>query len=298
MKKELTVRSVANVIPSIKTFEGEGFPVQRAFPSHELTRIDPFLMLDEMGPVDAAPGEAKGAPDHPHRGFETVTYMFSGSMVHKDSHGNIGRLDPGGVQWMTAGSGIIHSEMPSEDLFKTGGRFHGVQLWVNLPKKNKMMQPRYQDFRPDQIASTTSEDGLVSVRVLAGEALGIKASTNTVIPITYLDFKIQPGGSISQILPPSFNAFAYVIDGRGTFGSNSVQAEDGHTVLFSQDGDEVKITVSESESAPLHVLLIAGEPIHEPIVQYGPFVMNTEEEIYETIQEYRLGRFGTIPPQH
>jgi redox-sensitive bicupin YhaK (pirin superfamily) len=171
---EQTERTVSGVVTSIETLEGGGFLVRRPFPKPAFSDFDPFLLLDEMGPMDVAPGEAKGAPDHPHRGFETVTYLLSGEMEHRDSHDHAGRLTPGDVQWMTAGSGVIHSEMPSREFQRRGGRMHGFQLWVNLPQREKMMNPRYQEIANAQIPTATSADGLVSVKVIAGEAMGAK----------------------------------------------------------------------------------------------------------------------------
>src|ERR687885_91408 len=179
-------RTVAAVVDAVETFEGEGFLVRRPFPRPGFSFFDPFLLLDEMGPMDLEPGEAKGAPDHPHRGFETVTYMLSGRMEHKDSQGNAGRLGPGDVQWMTAGAGVIHSEMPEREFARTGGRLHGLQLWVNLPRRDKMIKPRYQEIPAQRIPNAQTDDGLVSVKIIAGEALGAKAAIETQTPIMYL----------------------------------------------------------------------------------------------------------------
>src|SRR3954463_950669 len=211
-------RTVAEVVDALETFEGEGFLVRRPFPRRGFSFFDPFLLLDEMGPMDLAPGEAKGAPDHPHRGFETVTYMLSGRMEHKDSRGNAGKLNPGDVQWMTAGAGVVHSEMPEREFAQAGGRMHGFQIWVNLPTRDKMMKPRYQEIPADRIPVAQTEDGLVTVRVIAGESLGARARIETRTPIIYLHFTIRPGGKIRQPLPIGYNAFAYVIDGSGLFG--------------------------------------------------------------------------------
>src|ERR1041384_4473095 len=234
-------RSVAGVGNSIETLEGGGFLVRRPFPQASFSEFDPFLLLDEMGPMEVGPGEAKGAPDHPHRGFETVTYLLSGEMEHKDSRGHAGRLTPGDVQWMTAGAGVVHSEMPSAEFTRTGGRMHGFQLWVNLPNRDKMMKPRYQEIPGSQIPNVTSPDGLVNVKVIAGEAMGHKAVIETRTPIMYLHYSIKPGGVVKQTVPSDFNIFAYVVDGRGLFGSERERGEDGQMVLFAQDGDEVRI---------------------------------------------------------
>ena len=285
-------RTVAGVVNSIETFEGAGFLVRRPFPQASFSDFDPFLLLDEMGPMELGPGQAKGAPDHPHRGFETVTYMLSGEMQHKDSRGHAGRLTPGDVQWMTAGAGVVHSEMPSAEFTRTGGRMHGFQLWVNLPKRDKMMKPRYQEIPGSQIPKATSADGLVSVGVIAGEAMGRKAVIETRTPIIYLHYSIKPGGVARQQVSSTYNAFAYIVDGEGLFGAEREPAKDGQMVLFAQDGDEVRI--ENTGNATLDVLLIGGMALNEPIARYGPFVMNTESEIRQAFEDYRLGRMGEI----
>lgn len=287
-------RTVAAVADSIETLEGAGFLVRRPFPKASFSQFDPFLLLDEMGPMTLAPNKAKGAPDHPHRGFETVTYMLSGQMEHKDSQGHAGKLSPGDVQWMTAGAGVIHSEMPSAEFQREGGRLHGFQLWVNLPRLNKMMRPRYQEIPSAAIPTARTEDGLVSVRVIAGEALGATAVIETVTPIIYLHFTLQPGGRVSQVVPRDYNAFAYVIDGEGEFGAEGERAADGQMVMFATDGDEVRIENPARAGSELDLLLIAGLPLGEPVARYGPFVMNTEAEIYQAIEDYRSGRMGAI----
>jgi redox-sensitive bicupin YhaK (pirin superfamily) len=285
-------RTVAGVVNSIETFEGAGFLVRRPFPQASFSDFDPFLLLDEMGPMELGPGQAKGAPDHPHRGFETVTYMLSGEMQHKDSRGHAGRLTPGDVQWMTAGAGVVHSEMPSAEFTRTGGRMHGFQLWVNLPKRDKMMKPRYQEIPGAQIPKVTSADGLVSVSVIAGEAMGRKAVIETRTPIIYLHYSIKPGGVATQQVLSTYNTFAYIVDGEGLFGAERERAKDGQMVLFAQDGNEVRI--ENTGNATLDVLLIGGMQLNEPIARYGPFVMNTENEIRQAFEDYRLGRMGEI----
>ena len=287
-------RTVSGVVNSIQTLEGGGFLVRRPFPKAAFSEFDPFLLLDEMGPMEVAPGEAKGAPDHPHRGFETVTYMLSGEMEHKDSSGHTGRLTSGDVQWMTAGSGVVHAEMPSAEFMRTGGRMHGFQLWVNLPQQEKMIRPRYQEIPSAKIPKTTSADGLVSVSVIAGEAMGEKAVIETRTPIIYLHYRLEPGGAATQQVARDYNAFAYVVDGAGLFGAEGEHGADGQMVMFAPDGDEVRIENPADADATLDVLLIAGVPLNEPIARYGPFVMNTEEEIHQAFEDYRLGRMGQI----
>lgn len=290
-------RTVADVVDSIETIEGGGFLVRRPFPTPGFSQFDPFLLLDEMGPIELGPGEAKGAPDHPHRGFETVTYMLAGEMEHKDSRGHAGRLSAGDVQWMTAGAGVIHREMPSEEFARTGGKMHAFQLWVNLPASDKMTRPRYQEIPSANIPKATSADGLVTVSVIAGEAMGKHAVIETRTPIMYLHFKLEPGGSITQPVPDDFNAFAYVVDGEGWFGAKGKRAGDGQMVLFAEDGDEIRIANPENAKVALEVLLIAGVPLNEPMARYGPFVMNTQAEIREAFYDYSHGRMGQIDPE-
>jgi hypothetical protein len=287
----MKIRSVRSVIPAIETREGEGFLVHRPFPTSALDHFDPFLLLDEMGPSELGPGEAKGAPDHPHRGFETVTYLLDGSMEHRDSRGNQGRLGPGDVQWMTAGRGVVHSEMPETSFRARGGRMHGFQLWINLPRRDKMMDPRYQEIPAERIPIARSDDGAVTARVVAGEALGRRAVIDTRTPILYLDLEIAAGAELAQPVPPEFNAFFYVVEGSGTFGSDAVSAGRHHAVLLRNDGDAALARAS-SESA-LRVLLVAGQPLGEPVARYGPFVMNTRAEILQAVEDFQTGRLGT-----
>jgi len=289
-------RTVSGIVNSIETLEGGGFLVRRPFPKASFSEFDPFLLLDEMGPMEVAPGEAKGAPDHPHRGFETVTYLLSGDMEHKDSRGHAGHLRAGDVQWMTAGAGVVHSEMPAREFARDGGRMHGFQLWVNLPKRDKMMKPRYQEIPNSQIPKATSADGLVMVSVIAGEAMGEKAVIETRTPIIYLHYRIKPGGVATQQVPSAYNAFAYVVEGAGLFGAEGEHVLDGQMVLFARDGEVVTIENPANAKATLEVLLIAGVPLNEPVARYGPFVMNTEAEIRQAIEDYRQGRMGLINP--
>lgn len=285
------VRGVSQVIDSLETYEGEGFLVHRPFPTGGLEQVDPFLLLDEMGPVELGPGEAKGAPDHPHRGFETVTYVIDGALEHKDSRGHHGKLAAGDVQWMTAGSGVIHSEMPSSDFARSGGRLHAIQLWVNLPRRDKMMAPRYQEFRGSEIPSATSADGRVHVRVIAGEALGARAVIETRTPIMYLHFRLGAGARVEQPVPEGFTTLAYVLSGAGLAGSPAAGIRRGQLAVFEpRDGD----VALEAGAEPLEVLVIAGAPLKEPMARYGPFVMNTKAEVLQAFEDYRSGRMGSI----
>ncbi|NHV29188.1 pirin family protein [Burkholderia sp. D-99] len=286
-----TARSLDRTYPALRTTEGGGFVVHRPFPTRLLMDFDPFLLLDEMGPVDYAPGEAKGAPDHPHRGFETVTYALDGRFRHRDSSGHAGTLGPGDVQWMTAGAGVVHSEMPDPEFAQTGGRSHGFQLWVNLPRRDKLIAPRYQEIPADRIPSATSPDGRATVRVIAGEAFGVQAAIETRTPILYQHFTLQPGAAVTQPVPAGYRVFAYPIDGTGLYGPDRQAVDARHMVVYGDDGDTVTFAAGDT---PLDLLLIGGVPLNEPIVRYGPFVMNTEEEIRQAVVDYQTGRMGRI----
>ncbi len=285
-------RSVARVVQSVQTLEGEGFLVHRPFPTSQLADFDPFLLLDEMGPMELGAGEAKGAPDHPHRGFETVTYMIDGRFEHRDSHGNSEQLGRGDVQWMTAGAGVIHSEMPEADFARRGGRIHGFQLWVNLPRREKLIRPRYQEIPSAKIPDVASADGKLRVRVIAGEALGANAVIETRTPIIMLHCTLAAGAEAVQQVASDYNVFAYVFAGSGKFGDERRAAGEHQMVVFENDGEQVSFAATGRES--LEFLLIGGVPLHEPVVRYGPFVMNTKEEIAQAITDYQAGRFGQI----
>lgn len=285
----MTARTVIQTITAHQQREGGGFLVRRPFPGNELQFVDPLLLLDEMGPADYAPGEAIGAPDHPHRGFETVTYLVSGEFEHRDSGGHHGVLRPGDVQWMTAGDGVVHSEMPSKRIVEEGGRVHGFQLWVNLPRADKRIAPRYQDIPAAQIPEATSADGLATVRVIAGEALGVSAVIDTRTPITYQHWTLKPGAHTELALPADFNVFVYVFDGAIEVAGERVEA--GQLALLKR-GDTLALGGGDGGQA----LLIGGRPLSEPVAWGGPFVMNTKTEVYEAFADYQAGRMGQIPP--
>jgi quercetin 2,3-dioxygenase len=287
-------RSINKIINSLKTTEGDGFLVNRSFPTNSVSYIDPFLLLDEMGPMDFKPGEAKGAPDHPHRGFETVTYLIEGIFEHKDSSGNSGKLLPGDTQWMTAGSGVIHSEMPEMEFSKKGGRLHGFQLWVNLPQKDKMTNPYYQDISSSEIPVVKLLEDSGYVKVIAGRAFDVESTIRTKIPIQYLHFTLNPGSEIIHHLQGNYNAFVYVISGEGTFGDDEKYVKRGNVIIFNNDGENIKIKSSKDANEPLQFLFIAGVPLNEPVARYGPFVMNTKQEIYQAMEDYRNGKLGVI----
>jgi redox-sensitive bicupin YhaK (pirin superfamily) len=287
-------RSVISVVDSVRTLEGGGFPVRRPFPTRDLMQVDPFLLLDHLGPVRWGPGEGIGAPDHPHRGFETVTYLLSGGFQHKDSAGHAGKLNPGDVQWMTAGSGVVHSELPSDAFMRDGGVMHGFQIWVNLPARDKMIKPRYQEIPSAEIPLAISADGKIKVHVIAGASLGQSAVIETRTPITYLHFTIQPGGEIEQAVPAGYNALIYLISGEVQTGKDQKLVREGQMARLG-DGDVVRLAVVSSDAArPADLLLLAGQPLNEPVARYGPFVMNTREEIEQAFRDYQSGRMGHI----
>ena len=292
-------RPVRSVTTAPKGFEGEGFPVRRAFAGLSSQDLDPFVHMDQMGEVDYAPGEPKGTPWHPHRGFETVTYMIDGTFNHQDSNGGGGQITDGDTQWMTAGSGILHIEAPPEELVVSGGLFHGIQLWVNLPRDNKWNPPRYQDIRGHQATLLTSPDGGALVRVIAGEVAGHAGPGSTFTPITMIHATLSPGATLRLPWREDFNALAYVLAGRGTAGSEHRPVHLGQLALFGPGGS---ITVAadqkqDGNTPDLEVLLLGGRPIREPVVHYGPFVMNSREEIVQAMTDYQSGRFGQIPAE-
>jgi quercetin 2,3-dioxygenase len=286
-------RKVESVIKAHRQLEGGGFVVRRPFPTGAISFVDPFLLLDEMGPADYGPGEAVGAPDHPHRGFETVTYMLEGAFEHEDSAGHQGSITPGDVQWMTAGSGVVHSEMPTAAIRKNGGRIHGFQIWVNLPARDKMMTPRYQEVPGAEIPEGASPDGRARVRVIAGEALGARAVIDTRTPIVYQDWTLQPGAAVEQPLAEAHNAMVYVFGGEAEIGADRQAISDGELALLGP-GERVRLAVPAGAQGSARLLLLAGQPLREPVARYGPFVMNTEAEIRKAMSDYRSGRLGEI----
>jgi quercetin 2,3-dioxygenase len=289
----LQTRRVARVVQALSTIEGGGFPVRRPFPIANFSHFDPFLLIDHLGPVRWDPGAALGAPDHPHRGFETVTYVLAGENEHRDSFGNADVLRPGDVQWMTAGGGVIHSEMPTARFHREGGVQEGFQIWVNLPAADKMMTPRYQTLRADEIPHASSADGRVAVRVIAGESLGRAARIDTRVPIQMLHFTIQPGGTTVQPVPAEQNGLIYVFKGVARIGSDQREVREGQAALL-ESGDGVAIGVDADARGPAELLLLSGKPLNEPVARYGPFVMNTREQIEQAFRDYQNGRFGVI----
>ncbi|HSP36186.1 MAG TPA: pirin family protein [Frankiaceae bacterium] len=290
-------RPVAGITTAPRGFEGEGFPVRRAFAGVDLRALDPFIHMDQMGEVEYAPGEPKGTPWHPHRGFETVTYMLDGEMAHSDSNGGGGLITNGDTQWMTAGAGILHIETPPEHLVASGGLFHGFQLWVNLPRVQKLAAPRYQDIRGGDVALVSSPDGGALLRVIAGEVGGHNGPGSTHTPITLVHATVSPGASVTLPWRQDFNALAYVLGGKGRVGAERRPIESGQLATFG-GGNAITITADakqESHSPDLDVLFLGGLPIREPVVAYGPFVMNTKLEVIQAFEDYQAGRLGSIP---
>jgi redox-sensitive bicupin YhaK (pirin superfamily) len=285
-----TIREPARVVSARRQVEGGGFIVRRPFPTPSLDLVDPFLLLDEMGPADYAPYEAVGAPEHPHRGFETVTYTLEGEFEHKDSAGHHGTMGPGDVQWMTAGAGIVHAEMPSRKVMEQGGRVHGFQVWVNLPARSKMTRPRYQEIRAEKIPSAVSDDGHASVRIIAGEALGTRAVIGTHTPIVYQDWSLREGADVTLPIAADFNALVYVFEGKARVGDGDTTLEEGQMALFGA-GDALRLRGAGRSG---RLLLLAGVPLRETVARYGPFVMNTREQLLQAIEDYQSGRMGEI----
>jgi quercetin 2,3-dioxygenase len=304
-------RPVRSLTTAPAGFEGEGFPVRRAFAGVSSADLDPFVHMDQMGEVEYAPGEPKGTAWHPHRGFETVTYMIDGTFQHRDSTGGGGLITNGDTQWMTAGAGILHIERPPDELVASGGLFHGIQLWVNLPAADKFTPPRYQDIRGGQVTLLRSPDGGAVLRLIAGDLGGYHGPGVTHTPITLVHATVAPGAQLELPWSPDFNALAYVLAGRGTVGSARQPIHSGQLVVFGPgpsgrgSGERVghlvlgALDATQDSSAPnLEVLILGGRPIREPVAQYGPFVMNTRAELAEAFDDYQAGRMGQVPAEH
>ncbi|MDG4798646.1 pirin family protein [Micromonospora sp. WMMD1082] len=292
-------RPVRRLTTAPTGFEGEGFPVRRAFAGVPTGELDPFIHLDQMGEVDYAPGEPRGTSWHPHRGFETVTYIIDGIFDHQDSHGGGGTITNGDTQWMTAGSGLLHIEAPPEHLVVSGGLFHGTQLWVNLPRAAKMSPPKYQDIRGNQAALLTTPDGGALIRVIAGEITGHHGPGSTYTPITVAHVTVEPGAQVDLPWRPDFNALVYVLGGRGTVGANGRGVRTGQLAVHGP-GDALRFKANarqDSRTPALELYIMGGEPIREPVAHYGPFVMNTRDELIQAFEDFQAGRLGVIPAQ-
>ena len=295
-----TSRPVRSVTTAPSGYEGEGFPVRRAFAGVDLRDLDPFVHLDQMGEVEYAPGEPKGTPWHPHRGFETVTYLLDGVFEHQDSHGGGGVITNGDTQWMTAGSGLLHIEKPPESLVTSGGLFHGTQLWVNLPRAQKWAAPRYQDLRGGEVALLTTPDAGTLVRVIAGEIAGHAGPGSTHTPMAMVHATVSPGARLDLPWRREFNALVYVLSGAGSVGANGHPVRTGQLAVLGA-GDLVTLTgaaAQESRSPALDVLILGGQPIREPVAWGGPFVMNSRDEVIQAFEDFQRGKMGTIPAVH
>ena len=293
-------RAVRSLTVAPRGFEGEGFPVRRAFAGVDLADLDPFIHLDQMGEVEYAPGEPKGTPWHPHRGFETVTYMIDGVFEHQDSNGGGGVITNGDTQWMTAGAGILHIEKPPEWLVSAGGLFHGLQLWVNLPAAQKFAAPRYQDLRASQVALVSSPDGGALVRVIAGEVAGHTGPGSTYSPMTMVHATLSKGATLTLPWRADYNALVYVLAGQGSVGPERRPIETGQLAVLGA-GSSITVLagpIQESRSPTLDVIVLGGRPIGESVAWLGPFVMNTREEVLQAVADYQAGRLGTIPAVH
>ena len=295
-------RAVVSLTTAPTGFEGEGFPVRRAFAGVDLKALDPFIHMDQLGEVEYAPGEPKGTPWHPHRGFETVTYMIDGIFEHSDSNGGGGTITNGDTQWMTAGAGILHIEKPPEALVMSGGLFHGVQLWVNLPASMKMATPRYQDLRSGQVGLLSSADGGALVRVIAGEVAGHNGPGSTHTPITLVHATISPGAQLTLPWRPDFNALVYSLSGRGSVGAGDARRplKSGQLAVLGQ-GQTLTVSADTQQDArtpALDVFILGGQPIREPVAAHGPFVMNTRAELVQAFEDFQAGRLGSIPAAH
>jgi redox-sensitive bicupin YhaK (pirin superfamily) len=292
-------RPVKSVTTAPRGFEGEGFPVRRAFAGVSIADLDPFVHLDQMGEVEYAPGEPKGTPWHPHRGFETVTYMIDGTLMHQDSHGGGGVITNGDTQWMTAGAGILHIETPPEQLVMSGGLFHGFQLWVNLPATDKFLPPKYQDLRGGEVGLLRSDDGGALLRLIAGDLGGVRGPGATHTPMAMIHATFEPGSRVRLPWRQDFNALVYILNGLGSFGVEKRVAGEGQLVVLGQ-GDVLTIESAarqEARAPRLDVLILGGRPIRERVVKYGPFVMNDESEIQTALLDYQAGRLGVIPAE-
>jgi redox-sensitive bicupin YhaK (pirin superfamily) len=293
-------RPVRRLTTAPSGYEGEGFPVRRAFAGVPMNELDPFIHLDQMGEVDYAPGEPKGTPWHPHRGFETVTYIIDGVFDHQDSNGGGGTITDGDTQWMTAGGGILHIEAPPEHLVASGGLFHGLQLWVNLPKVAKMIAPRYQDIRGRAAALLTTPDGGGLIRVIAGKIAGHAGPGSTHTPINLAHVTLQPGAQLDLPWQPDYNALVYVLAGRGTVGVERRPLHIGQLASYAH-GDAIRVTADPTQDSnvpAMELFVMGGRPIREPVAHYGPFVMNTREELVQAFEDYQKGRLGVIPAEH
>lgn len=290
-------RGVRSVTTAPHGLEGEGFPVRRAFAGVDLAALDPFVHMDQMGEVEYGVGEPKGTPWHPHRGFETFTYLMDGTFIHQDSHGGGGVITNGGTQYMTAGAGILHIETPPESLVMSGGLFHGIQLWINLPRSKKWLPPAYQPLEPQDVTLVSSADGGTLVRILAGTVAGHVGPGRSQSPISIVHASLAPGARLDLPWRADFNALAYALSGAGTVGPAERPLVGGQLAVLGS-GDHLTLSAAPSQSSKepsLEVLLLGGVPLREPVVAYGPFVMSSRAEIIQAIEDFQAGRLGVVP---
>jgi len=290
----MTTRSVRKTVPATAVLEGGGFLVHRPFPTRALMDVDPFLLLDELGPTEYGPGEALGAPDHPHRGFEIITYMLSGANQHSDSFGHRGLLGNGDVQYMLAGAGVVHREMPADEIIRNGGRVHGLQIWINLARDDKGLRPRYVDLRADSIPTYRAPEGAFVAKVIAGHAFGVDAPVQTQHPTDYIHLTIEPNRRAEVPVRAGTTVLGYILDGVVRVAP-SREARTHELIVFDNDGSSVAFDAIGQSAA--NVIVLASAPIGEPIVRHGPFVMNTEAEIVQAFDDYRTGKMGAIEPE-
>lgn len=296
----LRARKVKSVTTAPSGYEGEGFPVRRAFAGVDMSELDPFVHLDQMGEIEYAPGEPKGTPWHPHRGFETVTYIIDGIFDHRDNNGGGGTISNGDTQWMTAGAGILHIETPPEHLVMSGGLFHGFQLWVNLPAAKKWSPPAYQDLRASEVALLSSQDGGALIRVIAGIVDGHSGPGSTQTPISLVHATVQPGAELRLPWRKDYNALVYTLAGAGYVGEEARPVKMGQLTVFGE-GDTIVVRAAdaqESRSPEMELFILGGQPIKEPVAWMGPFVMNTKAEVMQAFEDYQKGLLGTVPAIH
>lgn len=284
-----TTRSTVRVVRPFHTYEGAGFPVRRPFPTEELPFLDPFLMLDQVGPVELAPGEAKGAPPHPHRGFETIQYVIAGDIANADSRGHRAVVRGGGVQWLTAGSGIVHEALPTEEFLAEGGLQHMLQIWVNLPARLKGTAPRSQNAEPGDLPVVAAGDG-AELTVIAGSTHGVTGPFATHTPILVVHARLAAGARAEFTAPAGHNAMLYALSGEAATPDGGIP--DGHLAVLARDGERFTV---EAPAGPAEVLVLAGRPIGEPVARSGPFVMNTVAELHQAQRDFSLGLMGRLP---
>lgn len=292
-----TGRTVTSLTTAPRGFEGEGFPVHRAFAGVPMQALDPFIHMDQMGEVEYGAGEPKGTPWHPHRGFETFTYLIDGEFIHQDSNGGGGTIGDGGTQYMTAGDGILHIETPPAPLVESGGLFHGLQLWINLPREKKRIAPQYQDLQVHDLVLLSSADGGALVRVLAGSVDGHAGPGISHTPLAITHITVAPGAQVVVPWPAEYNALAYALSGSGTVGAEGRPFQSGQLAVL-ESGSSVVLQADEKQDSRhpnLEVFLIGGVPLREPVAAYGPFVMCSKAELIEAFEDYQAGRLGTVP---